>query len=402
MKKYTVRTTCRVCKHKTTQILDLGLTPLADRFVDSPQAQEKRYPLSLGICTHCWLTQLRIDVDDKELFAKEYAFFTGTTSSVQHFKDYAKTVKALYPEQSKGFVVEIGSNDGTLLKEFKGAENILGVDPADKPFDKALDNNVPTYQKFFSYKVARDIKVKNDLIMANNVLAHVIDPLDFMKGVARLLAYDGVAVFEFQYLPDLLFKNEFDNVYHEHRSFFSLTSFANMLKKAKLMIEHVKHIDMQGGSLRVYVRQKGHAQMASVENMLSDEMQMGITSPAAYQGIQARLEYNKFSLLRILKDLKFKGKKIYGYGASAKSNTMFNYYGIDSKLVDKIADTTPFKFGKFTPGTHIPIVKQSDKDMPDYYLVSIWNYLPQILLREKKFIKAGGKFIVPIPFAEII
>lgn len=408
--KYVERKTCRVCHNKITEILDLDKTPLADRFVDSPNAPETYYPLKLAICPSCHLVQNKIDVNDQELFATEYAFFSGTTSSVQHFKDYAETVKNLYPEQSKGFVIEIGSNDGTLLKEFKGAKMLIGIDPADKPVEKArkdLGKDTGPFgleQGFFDSKWIKKVYNHHDLtlIMANNVLAHVIDPLDFMKGVEWLLSKDGVAVFEFQYLPDLIFKNEFDNVYHEHRSFFSLTSFNYMVKKAGLMIEHVRHIDMQGGSLRVYLRQKGHKQMSSVKELLSDEKCIGMDRLEIFQGLQARLNYNKFILLNLLSGLKLQGKIIYGYGASAKSTTMFNYYGINDRLITKIADTTPFKFSKFSPGVHIPIIKQSDKDMPDYYLVSVWNYLPQILEREKKFIKAGGKFIVPIPFVEVI
>lgn len=414
---YTVRQNCRICSNArqtvelTHQILSLGSTPLADRFVTDPKEVESIFPLNVYICDRCKLVQLVDIVDNDLLFGDDYAFYTGASpSSIAYFAAYAEEMMTRFPEQSR-CVLEIASNDGTLLKHFqRGDATVLGVDPAQNVVDEANRNGVPTIAEPFSFQTSREIKAKHDqfgLILANNVLAHVDNLYDFIAGVENVLSDEGICVFEVQYLPKLLFQTAFDHVYHEHRSFFSFAPLVTLFELWKLQIFDVKLADTQGGSIRVYVQRQNreHSEEVTqnVANLQSYEHRLKINELDTYKGFQARVDYSCQELVRILSDLKAQGKTVYGFGASAKGNTLLNYCGIGSDLLECVVDLTPYKIGKYTPGSHIP-VKSPDQlnKQPDYYLLLVWNYLPGILEREKAFRDAGGKFIVPIPTPLII
>lgn len=397
---------CRAChSNKLVDILDLGSTPLADRFPDNPNVIEEKYPLELAVCCNCWLVQLKHNIDPSLLFGDDYGFFTsGSPVAVEHFRQYAEDMIKDFPEHSRGNVLEIASNDGTLLKHFQdcGAK-AMGIDPAKPAVDKANADNIPTAQAFFNSDVAKKFTTKANLILANNVIAHVPDLNDFVEGVKLLLADDGVFILEVQYLPNLLFGNAFDNIYHEHYSYFSLTPLAKLLKSHGLGIFDVKQVDGHGGSIRVFAC---HAATRIVEDsvaqMLKTEKELGLIDLAVYLDFSKRVIYIKNELQRIITELKVQGKKIYGYGASAKSNTLLNFCGIDNRYLDCVIDKTPFKFGKYTPGTFIPIEEEGIAQSPDYYLVLVWNYLGNIIRQERKFIEGGGRFIVPIPVPTIL
>lgn len=403
------RKTCRLCGSKNLiQILDLGKTPLSDLFVKNPKHKEFRFPLLVSVCKKCYLVQIMHDVNDDLLFGNNYAFYTsGSPFSLPYFEKYAQDVLVRFPEQAKNFTLEVASNDGTLLKHFKNAGcNILGIDPAKNVSKFANDKGIETLTDFFNEKSAKKIldkKGKAGIIIANNVIAHVTNPSIFIKGVKKLLASDGIFIFECQYFPYLLFNNQFDNVYHEHRSFFSLTPLNFLLKKNGLRIIDIEEHDTQGGSIRVFVTHESSKikQKLLVKDKLLFENAIGIQDIDTYKGFKSRASYVKIKLNRILKDLKKEGKTIYGYGASAKSNTLLNYCGINTKYLDVIVDKTPYKLGLYTPGTHIPVVKKPEKE-PDYYLLLVWNYAAGILLREHKYRENGGKFIIPIPTPHII
>ncbi len=403
------RKNCRICNSKNLfQILDLGVSPLADLFIKNPRIKEKKFPLVVSVCKSCFLVQLMHDVDDTLLFGNNYAFHTGgSPSSIPYFEKYANDVLEKYPKEAKSFTLEIASNDGTLLEHFQKAGcRILGVDPAKNVVDIANNRNIETLPYFFNSNIAKKLseeKGKAGIIIANNVIAHVSDPKDFINGIKQMLSKNGVAIIECQYFPFLLFNNQFDNVYHEHRSFFSLSPLNKLIKKAGLKIIDVEEHDTQGGSIRFFLTHSNSKRKVkkSVAEVLKNEKEIGLFKIETYVGMESRVNYTRNKLISILKDLKKDGYSIAGYGASAKSTTLLNYCGIDSSYLDYIFDKTPYKFGLFTPGTHIPVVGVEEK-RPDFYLLLVWNYTYGILQREQKFRKNGGKFILAIPTPRIV
>lgn len=408
-KLYKIRKSCRACNsRKLLQVLDLGHTPLADLFVKSSRKKEKKFPLSVSVCKSCFLVQLDQDINDQIQFGDNYAFHTGgSPSSLPYFKKYAEDVLNKFPNQAQRFTLEIASNDGTLLNHFKKAGcNILGIDPVKNVADLANSKKIETLPMFFNSQTARKIlteKGRAGIIIANNVIAHVIGPVNFLEGVKIVLDKDGVAIIECQYFPYLLFNNQFDNVYHQHRSFFSLTPLNLIIKKNKLKIIDVEEHDTQGGSIRIFIAHANGRYKINpkVKMMLKNERDIGLLNLDTYIGFSSRVNYIKYKLNNLLKELKNEGKTIAGYGASAKSNTLLNYCEIGTNFLDYIIDKTPYKFGLYTPGTHIPVVG-SEKKKPDYYLLLVWNYAAGIMQREKEFRKKGGKFIVAIPTPQII
>lgn len=402
------RTDCRICGNKKLQkFISLGNTPLADSFVTDTTKKEETFPLDVFVCPDCNLVQLVDEVNSDLLFGEDYAFFTSSSpSSIKYFKQYADDIATRIPDKSS--IVEIASNDGLLLGYLKEkGHKVLGIDPAKTVADYANSKDITTLATFFNSHSAKDIVEidgKADLIIANNVVAHVEDLHDFMKGVKLLLSDTGVFIMEVQYFPNLLFKNQFDNIYHEHRSFFSLRPLMVLLEKYGLTAFDVEEQDTQGGSIRVFVsHKKGLPVSSNITSMLEKEKKLRLDKMETYASFENRVKNIKTELVKLLKQLKKENKLVLGYGASAKSNTMLNYCGITSDLVPYIVDKTPYKIGKFTPGSHIPVVSADHMEaQPDYYLLFVWNYLTGILEREKKFRDNGGKFIVPIPTPYII
>lgn len=421
----TTRTHCRICpsyqgeanridrkatpRNTTlTPILDLGSTPLADKFVTDPDDHEETAPLTVGFCRFCSGVQLMDIVRDDVLFGNDYAFYTGASpSSIPYFKQYAQDILERYPEDCKGLIVEVASNDGTLLKHFQDAgREVLGIEPTANTAQAAIESGVPTLIEPMRLDLAMNWKNKQaSLLIGNNVLAHVENLHDFVSGCSFILAEDGLMIFEVQYLPHLLFNNAFDHVYHEHRSFFSLTALTALFRLSQFTIVDVEEADTQGGSIRVFLRRDPYKTLESsmrVTMMLKHEQYLGLGKLETYQGFQAHVDYTRTKLVKLLTDLKQQGKTIYGYGASAKGNTLLNTCGIGPELLDCIVDLTPYKVGKYSPGMHIPVKHPKDVAPPDYYLVLVWNYLPGILKREQAYRDAGGRFIVPIPSPIII
>lgn len=401
-----IRKTCRICKYnKLLDFVSLGKMPLSDLFLKNPHARELKFLLEVKICPKCFLVQLVDDVSSELLFSQNYGFYTGgSPSSISYFEKYANSVIKRFPKESKNFVFEIASNDGTLLKQFiKRRYDALGIDPAKNVAQEANANGIPTIIDFFNKKTALSIasSQKAGVIIANNVVAHVADLFDFMEGVKQLLDKNGVFIFECQYFPYFLFNNQFDNIYHEHRSFFSLFPLMKLLKKVGLEAFDIEEHDTQGGSIRVFASHKNNRKVEKrLKDSVRNEIEMGITDTDTYLGFQARVNYVKIKLNQILRELKKENKVIAGYGASAKSSTLLNYCGVGTNFLDYIVDKTPYKYGLFTPGMHIPIVSEEEAkkfNKPDYYLLLVWNYAENVFRREKEFIKNGGKFIIPIP-----
>ena len=409
------RTECRICGSRDLfQFLDLGETPLADAFVEIENLNqpEAKFPLRVAVCETCSLVGLRDIVSSDLLFGDNYAFYSsGSPQGVIHFRNYAQEMMRRFPKEAKQLTVEIASNDGVLLRPLQelGA-NVLGIEPAKNVVPVAQAAGIDTICSFFDSRIGADLQKERGsagLILANNVVAHVDDLHDFIRGIRALLDTQGVFVFEVQYFPNLLFRNQFDNVYHEHRSFFSLRPLSRLLQSEGLNIFDVQRVDTQGGSIRVYAsaQNAGRPIQPIVAQLTADELAWGLDKKETYLGLQHRAEYIRAELLRLLREIKSAGKKIVGYGAPAKGNTLLNYCGITTELVDYIVDKTLFKHGKFTPGTHIPVYpieKIQTDGPPDYYLLLPWNYAAGFLRQEKEYMEKGGRFIIPIPAPHIL
>lgn len=409
------RTTCRICgSPRLFQFLSLGETPLADVFVERENLDkpEAKYPLDVAVCENCGLVMLVHIIPAELLFGDNYAFYTsGSPQAVIHFRKYAHEVMERFPELAKRLTIEVASNDGVLLRPLKemGAK-VLGIEPAKNVAVVAQASGIDTIIEFFNKETAEKVfkdRGQAGLIIANNVIAHVDDAVDFAEGVKLLLDPKGVFIFEAQYFPNLLFKNQFDNVYHEHHSFYALRPLKLLIEKAGMKIFDVEEVDTQGGSLRVFAEHADGSREVKpiVQKMIQAELDMKLDTPEPYMRLAARAENIKSELIKILSDFKRQGKKIVGYGAPAKGNTLLNFCGIGPQYVDYIVDKTYFKLGKFTPGMHIPVFpteKIQEDGPPDYYLLLVWNYADAIMKQEEEFRKNGGKFIIPIPNPRIV
>ncbi|MFH1827146.1 MAG: NAD-dependent epimerase/dehydratase family protein [bacterium] len=402
-------TSCQFCKsRKLKKVLDFGSTPPANSFLDKKDLnkKEEKYPLQVFFCKKCHLLQLGHVVNPKILFTNY--LYTSSTSPVfiQHFEKYATATFERFHLNKNSKVTDIGSNDGILLKPFKKlGVNILGVDPAVNLAEKATMEGIPTIAKFFSPKLAEEIVEKygnSDVVTANNVFAHIRDLDEIVDGVKILLNENGVFIFEVAYLGDFLEKNYFDTVYHEHLYYHSLSPLKKFFEKKQMNIFDVEKVPTHGGSIRVYVKNSKakHQIKTSVEKMIKKETEAGLNKEQTYLNFAKKIEKNKVLLLKLLKDFKSQGKRIVGYGAPAKGNTLLNYFNINRDYLDYIVDDSPLKQGLFTPGTHIPVVsskKISKKPVPDYILILAWNFAEPIIEKMSDYEKQGGNFIIPVP-----
>lgn len=399
------REVCGGCNSTNlVEVLDLGSSPLANDYPAQPTNDLTRYPLGLVRCHRCTLVQSTDVVPDDELWNREYAFYTGGSwQVVQQQRDYALRVMEKHRALADGLVVEIGCNDGTMLKNFQEAGwRTLGVDPARGPAAKAQASGLDVVVEQFSFDVADRIASEYGLasmIIANNVIAHIADLNDLFRGIGLLLKPNGVAIVEFQYVVDLITGNQFDHVYHEHRSFFSLFALQQALFGHGLEPVHVQETSPQGGSLRVWIMNRGLSPVgSSVRRLVAEER--WLNDPACLGGLQGRADRIRDRLVRMLARLNAEGKLIAGYGAPAKSATLLNYCQIGPEIVQYIVDTTPAKQGRYTPGTNIPIISpHADSRAPDVYLLLNWNYFNSIRHKESTF---TGNWLVPIPLPELV
>lgn len=382
-------TRCRACGHSDLyDFLDLGSTPLADAFPTSAAEPEPTYPLGLTVCERCWLVQNIETVPDAALWTADYGFYTGASpASIAYFAEYARWTLDRFAEQARRGIVEVASNDGTLLRHFVGHGRVIGVDPSP---NVAAASGLPTIVEPFGRAVADGIG-PTGLVIANNVVAHVADLDDFLGGVAILIGTDGVALLEFQYVGDLIARNQFDHVYHEHRSFFSLHSLAEALRPHGLGITDTLWSPAQGGSYRVVLRAGGTDGNAD---------ERWLARRATYETFADRVAYLRQRLLDLIDRERSEGRRLAGYAASAKSTTLLNYCGIGPDRLQSVVDLTPHKIGRVTPGTHVPIVAADDS--VDTYLLLAWNYLSSVIRRERDFIDRGGRFIVPVPMPVLV
>ena len=411
------RTSCRVCGGTDLyRFLDLGKTPLADAFLSEDQLRNGRelyFPLSIHVCKTCFHIQILDVVNPRLLFPEEYALFSSASPAlVKHFKAYADDIHARFGNNKNSFAVEIASNDGALPAPLKDLGfTVLGVEPAVNTAQVARSRGIEVVTEFFSETFSHTLSAqygRAGIVLANNVLAHVDEPLDFMRGIKNILDPRGVVIFEVQYGGDLIKHTELDNIYHEHLSFFTVRPLQILMEKCGMKIFDITTNAMQGGSLRCYathVENNEHPTTETVAQMEQAEIQEGLAKLQTYDDFGKRALAIKTELRKIISDIKKSGKKIVGYGAPAKGNTLLNFCSIGSDAIDYCIERTQFKFNKFTPGMHIPVVSDEiiKKDgPPDFYLLLIWNYLDSVLGREKEYRADGGKFIVPIPNVRVL
>jgi SAM-dependent methyltransferase len=414
-KVYTTRDTCRMCDGKDlTRVWSFGDTPLANSYLKPEQVgsvDEPFAPLTIFYCGDCHLVQM-LDVVDPDVMFSNYLYVSSTSPKfVAHFEDYAKSLISRFGLDSDDLVVDVGSNDGVLLKPFKEAGvKILGIDPAQNLADMANADGIETIADYFTPEVAEKIvssKGKARVIAANNVFAHTDDVNLFVDAVKTLLTDDGVYVFEAQYLGSLMEKNLFDIVYHEHVCYYSVHPLVKFFDKQGMEVFDVERPTVHGGSLRVFVQKAGgpHKREARLDEVLLEEEKNGLDKVKTYKEFMRRIEKNRERLQMMLKDIKAKGKRIVGYGAPAKATTLLYAFGLDGDTIDYIVDDDKkFKQGMVMPGNHIPIMSPEKlyEDKPDYCLVLAWNFAEPIMENHARFVEQGGKFIVPIPEPKII
>ncbi len=398
--------TCRICKStQLSTFFDLGLQPLANSFLKKEELNkpESKYPLQVCFCNNCNLCQLT-EVVSPEILFKNYVYFSSKMPRLpEHFRLYAEEVCDRFIISKHDLVVEIGSNDGVLLNEVrKDGVRVLGIDPAVNIAKVANACGIKTIPDFFSENLANEIVKKYGhvrTIIGNNVVAHINDHHDLVKGVKNLLTGDGVFIFEAPYLVDMFENLSFDTIYHEHLSYLAIRPLKVLFEQFGMEIFDVKVFPVQGNSIRVYAGNKGkHSIFKSVSELVNKEKEMGLDRLSTYRKLVRKIVAVKESVVERLNDLNAKGKKVAGYGAPAKGNTLLNFYGIDSKLLGYVTEELPSKVGFYTPGTHLPVIdiRKSRLDPPDYYLLLAWNYKDAIYEKEKEYLKRGGKFIMPI------
>lgn len=404
---------CRSCHNKKMhKVLSLGKLPLANSFLKHNQLKNKEdfFPLDLNLCKKCGLVQLA-DIVDPNLMFKNYLYVSSTSKSfIEHFEKFANDIYERFDLNNNDLVIDVGSNDGILLKPFKKlGVKTLGVDPAKNVAEIAREAGIETIVDFFNEKVAHRILLeyaKAKIITAANVFAHTNNWDEFIKSAKILLSEDGVLIIEAPYLLDFIKKNLFDTVYHEHLSYIAVRPLLKFFKKHKMIIFDVQKVSSHGGSIRVFIKNsKGPYKLERrVYDFVKNEKSNCLALAATYKKFSKKIENNKQKLIKLLKTLKKNGRTIIGFGAPAKGNTLLNYFGIGPELIDYIVDDSKLKQGLYTPGTHIRINSPNKlkKDDADYVLILAWNFADKIIENHSYLKKKGVKFIKPVPVPRIV
>jgi SAM-dependent methyltransferase len=384
-------------------MLDMGSLPLANRLESSGSKSNKAYPLVVYYCHNCALIQLANLVPRNEMFA-DYVYLTSASKTmVKHFDRYAEGTTRRLDLTAKDFVIDVGSNDGTLLKAFqRRGTRVLGIEPARNVASIAEAGGVPTLTEYFDLELAKTLE-KARLVTANNILSHVGNLGDFLATVAQVLRRDGLFVFEVPWVVDVLRNNSFDMIYHEHLSYFGLKPLARALRDAGLSLVDLEYYpSIHGGTFRGFASPSSEEPSSLVKEMSAREEKEA--DFWALRDFSERVPKLASELRDMLLGLKKEGKRIAGYGAPAKATILLNYCNIGQDILDYASDTTPLKQGKFIPGVRVPVVSPqlARTKPPDYYLLLAWNFREEILAKEKEFLDNGGRFVVPFPHPEVV
>ncbi len=403
------RSACRCCGGADLKsVFEMGLMPPSDGFSRSAAAPDATYPLEVLMCEGCGLAQLRHTVAPEALFGDDYFYFSSYTQTVlDNARSNVEAALARFKPGPDALVVELASNDGYLLKQVAAkGHRVLGIDPAPHPVEAARAAGVETIHAFFTEALAAELEAEGRqaaLVFASNVLAHVADTQDFVRGIRRLLRPDGTAIIEAPYLRDLIEHLEFDTIYHEHLCYFSASALRELFARQGLFLTDVEHIPIHGGSLRIFV-QKRDAPSERLLQMLREERDTGLDRPDAFQAFAARVSAVGQELRDLLRRLRAEGKRVAGYGAAAKGTILLNFFRIGAEDLVWIADKNPHKHGLYVPGMKVPIVgpDRIEADAPDYLLVLPWNHREEIMRQQAGFARRGGRFIIPIPQPRIV
>ncbi len=406
---------CRFCSGELRQsFCDLGMSPLSNAFVDPERLAESElfFPLHVYVCHQCWLVQLPEHESPQQIFDDRYAYFSSYSESwLAHARRYTEDMTERFGLDARSLVVEIASNDGYLLQYF-GQRGVpaLGIEPAENCAAVARSKSIETLTRFFGVATAGELAAEGrhaDLLLGNNVLAHVPDLNDFVAGLPLLLKPRGVVTMEFPHLLNLIRQNQFDTIYHEHYSYLSLSTVERIFAAHGLVVFDVQQLPTHGGSLRVFARHAadtGKPVFPAVSTLREAEQEAGLESPAIYSAFGQRVREVKFKLLEFLIGAAREGKKVWGYGAPAKGNTLLNYCGIRGDLIQATVDRSPHKQGMHLPGTHIPIYSPEliSEARPDYLLILPWNLQEEIASQMAHIRDWGGRFVVPIPDVRVL
>jgi hypothetical protein len=408
-----VRSHCRACGgQQLIRFLELGPQPLANANLRSldDAADELRFPLDVYFCETCALIQL-VDVIDPEVLFRHYLYVTGTSETIaRHNIAYARTVVDLLHLGADDLVVEVASNDGSLLRCFRdNGVRTLGVEPATNIAEIARGHGIETVGEFFNEDVGRRLRATRGAaraVIGNNVLAHVDDTQDFLRGAKALIEGDGLVITEVPYARTMLEHLEYDTVYHEHLCYFSVTALRRLCESVGLVLVRVDEVPVHGGSVRMYAGRADHYGQpgADVMKLIEAEQAIGLASLERWRTFARDVEAQRAALRSLLERLRAEGKSVAGYGAPAKGNTLLNYCGIGTDLVPYTVDRSALKVGTYTPGTHLPVlpVETLLKRQPDYVLILAWNFADEIMRQQQAYRDRGGRFIVPIPFPVIV
>lgn len=409
------RADCRLCgSTRNAPVLSLGNSPLANEFVPESRRgiPQERFPLDIHLCQDCGHLQLLAVVDPDVLF-RNYIYVSSTSPAfVDHFRRYAQELLTLTRMPRASQVVEIGSNDGVLLRFFQEAGmQVLGIDPARNIAQEATRRGIPTLPEFFTPDLAQDLRQQGwsaSLVVANNVLAHADDLSSIVEGVRALLKPEGLFVFEVSYLADVVEKILFDTIYHEHLSYHSVKPLDLFFRRHEMEMVDALRVDSHGGSLRGFAQLKGgpFTRQPRLEALIQMEERLGLYQASTYQGMFQNIQKRKGELKGLLSSFKREGKKVVGYGAPAKATTLLFHFGIGPEEIEVILDDSPLKQGLFSPGHHIRVVSSSflyeAQPPPDYALILAWNFAGPIIQKHQTFLDRGGHFIVPLPTLKVV
>jgi SAM-dependent methyltransferase len=395
-----------------TLVFELEPTPPANAFVKKDQLDKPQvtFPLSVYFCNNCFHVQLLDVIDPRELF-ENYVYVSGTSPLfVNHFQEYSEFIIESYLHQHSPFVIDIGSNDGTLLEFFKTSGcRVLGIDPAREIANTATKKGIETLPVFFNNEIAKMIRTKYgsaDVVTANNVFAHIDDLIGFIVSVRDLLTNDGIFVFEVSYLADVIEKTLFDMTYHEHLAYHSVMPLVSFFRENGMELVEVVRVNTHGGSLRGIVQLKGgpHKISQSVEDAIRIEKEMGLDKAITFQRFATKINELKEKFQTLVNNLKSEGKTIAAYGAPAKATTLMYHFGIGQEVVDFIVDDSPLKQGLYSPGKHIPVLAPEAiyQKKPNYLIILAWNFADAIMKKHARYGSEIGHFIIPLPSLTVV